>query len=240
MVGRRFPASVIAVAVLAAIGRPAGAQGAYVSASLTGDVLRLDRVEASGRDQSNSGEALGFALRIGTELGTRWGVELEFLRPSEIETEFNPGVVPLAADTSRSLTFIDLTSAGATSLVYPSFSYRIQTRQRNTTLSAALWARQQVSSGVSLVYLGGVGFHHRTQEATITFTPTPVVPGIPSIPIVLPPSVSSATTYDAGPFAGVEARIGMTSHVQLVPGVRLHGIAGGWLLRPSVGLGWSF
>jgi hypothetical protein len=226
-----------------AIAVPAMAQGTYVSASLTGEVLRLDRIEtAAGRDQSNSGEALGFALRIGTELGTKWGVELEFLRPAEIETEFSPGIVPLAFE-SGALTFTDLSPAGGTtSLVFPSYTYRFQTRQRNTTLSTALWAKQQISSSVSLVYLGGVGFHHRTEEATISFNPSPLplLPGIPSIPIVLPPSVSTATTYDVGPFAGIEARIGLTTHVQLVPGVRLHGIAGGWLLRPSVGLGWSF
>lgn len=231
--------------LIACLPRSADAQGAYVSASLTGEVVRLDRVEtAGGRDQSNSGETLGFALRVGTELGMRWGVELEFLRPAEIETEFSPGIVPLAFDSSP-LTFTDLTNLtnGTTSVVFPSFSYRFRTRQRTTTLSSALWARQQISSGISLVYLGGVGFHHRTEEATISFTPSPLpaLPGIPTIPIVLPPaSVSTATTYDVGPFAGVEARIGLTTHVQLVPGVRLHGINGGWLLRPSVGLGWTF
>jgi len=236
-----------ALAFLAALliaAQPAGAQGTYVSASLTGEVIRLDRVETAGRDQSNSGETLGFALRIGTELAARWGVELEFLRPAQIETEFSPGIVPLAFE-SDGLTFTELTnvpSTGATSVVFPSYTYRFRTRQRNTSLSSALWARQQISSGVSLVYLGGVGFHHRTEEATISFTPSPLpaLPGIPSIPIVLPPSVSTATTYDVGPFAGIEARIGLTTHVQLVPGVRLHGIAGGWLLRPSVGLGWGF
>src|SRR5262245_2916202 len=108
LVGRSLSVSVIALALLA-IARPADAQGAYVNASLTGEVLRLDRVETAGRDQSNSGETLGFALRVGTELGTRWGVELEFVRPAEIESEFSPGIVPLAFE-SGGLTFTELGS----------------------------------------------------------------------------------------------------------------------------------
>jgi hypothetical protein len=47
-------------------------------------------------------------------------------------------------------------------------------------------------------------------------------------------------SYRAGPVAGVEARIWLTDQVQLVPGVRLHGLDGGWLVRSSVGLGWTF
>src|SRR6185436_16674635 len=75
------------------------AQGAYVSASLTGDLMRQNRVKSAGSDQSTDGEAIGFALRVGSELGTRWGVELEFARPQEIENDFAPGIVPLPAAT---------------------------------------------------------------------------------------------------------------------------------------------
>jgi hypothetical protein len=72
---------------------------------------------------------------------------------------------------------------------------------------------------------------------TLTFEPGPPRLGIP---IVFPPAVTNATTYDVGPFAGMEGRIGLTEHTHLVAGVRLHGISGGWLFRPSVGLGWNF
>jgi hypothetical protein len=52
------------------------------------------------------------------------------------------------------------------------------------------------------------------------------------------------TEYGVGPVAGIEARIRMTEHVRLVPGVRIHGLGGpiseGWLVRPSVGLSWAF
>jgi hypothetical protein len=208
-----------------------------VSASLTGDVVRQNRVESVGRDQSGDGEAIGFALRVGTELGSRWGVELEFARPQTIENEFSPGIVPLSAATLFPGVTVEGIFPTDTAQIFPSFSYRIRTSQRNTMLSSAVWARQQISPRMSLVYLGGVGFHRTTSEVTLTFEPGPPRLGIP---IVLPPSVTNSTSYDVGPFAGIEGRIGLTDHTQLVAGVRLHGIAGGWLFRPSVGLGWNF
>lgn len=211
------------------------AQGAYVSASLTGDIVRQNRVESTGSDQSSDGEAIGFALRVGSEIGRRWGVELEFARPSEITNDFSPGIVPLAAAVGALPAGINVGGVVDPNAIFPTFSYRFRTTQRNTTLSSALWARQEISSRVSLVYLGGVGFHRKTSEMTMTFEPRSPI-GIP----ILPPFVSNSTTYDVGPFAGMEARIGLTAHAQLVPGIRLHGIQGGWLFRPSVGLGWMF
>jgi hypothetical protein len=38
----------------------------------------------------------------------------------------------------------------------------------------------------------------------------------------------------------MEARIGLTSRLRLVPGIRVQGLGDGWLLRPYVGLGWFF
>jgi len=208
------------------------AQGAYVSASLTGDLVRQNRVKSAGSDQSTDGEAIGFALRVGSELGTRWGVELEFARPQEIENDFAPGIVPLPAATLIPGVF----PTDVAQQIFPTFSYRIRTSQRNTMLSSAVWARHEISRRMSLVYLGGIGFHRTTSDVTLTFEPRSPI----GIPIVLPPSVTNSTNYDVGPFAGIEGRIGLTDHAQLVAGVRLHGIGGGWLFRPSVGIGWMF
>jgi hypothetical protein len=52
--------------------------------------------------------------------------------------------------------------------------------------------------------------------------------------------VSEAITYDIGPMVGVEGRIRMGRQVDLVPGIRLHGHQGGWLIRPAIGLAWTF
>src|SRR5215208_6754855 len=78
----------VGVLLLLALVQPAAAQSGYVSASLSGDVARFSHAESSlSDDDSGSGEALSFALRVGTGIGERWGVELEFARPQEIERE---------------------------------------------------------------------------------------------------------------------------------------------------------
>ena len=234
---RRLVLLALGLAWLDGLASPVRAQSPYVSASLTGDVLRLDSVESAGVNSSRGGEAIGFALRLGTELGAKWGVELEFARPAEIDTDISPGIVPLPAELTVNSGSVAGTILPGTGLVFPSYSYRIRTKERNTTLSTALWARQQLTPKVSLVYVGGAGFRRSTSEVAISFDLPPFL----GIPIIRPSSsVTSSTTYGVGPFVGVESRIGLTDHVQLVPGVRLHGVTGGWLLRPSVGLGWNF
>src|SRR5262245_44535293 len=79
----------------------ASAQSPYAGAALVGDVLLSTHSESTfGGDAPEGGEAIGFALRVGTPLGAHWGVELEFTRPGEIETEFAGGPIPLSrADT---------------------------------------------------------------------------------------------------------------------------------------------
>jgi len=43
---------------------------------------------------------------------------------------------------------------------------------------------------------------------------------------------------------GIEMRAGMTDHAQLVAGLRVHPLGqsavDGWMIRPSVGLAWTF
>src|SRR5262252_2474931 len=86
--------SVTVLALLLVIAPSVFPQGAYVSAALTGDIVRLDSVEGSGSNQSRNGEAIGFALRLGTELSSRFGVELEYARPAEIESVLSPTILP--------------------------------------------------------------------------------------------------------------------------------------------------
>jgi len=91
-------------------------------------------------------------------------------------------------------------------------------------------------SKVDLVYLAGVAFSHQRIEVSQTF-PTVVRQLLPV------PAGSFRTTivdYSTRPLVGAEARIGLTSHVRLIPGLRLQGLTDGWLLRPYAGLGWSF
>jgi hypothetical protein len=190
------------------------AQSAYVGVDLVGDVLRSTHSESSlGLDVPSGGEAIGFGLRIGTPLGSHWGIELAFTRPGEIETEFS-GAIPLASS-AEILTTIARAAGNLTATqLFPSpLPYRLRATQRHSTLSTTVWFNQTLSSKVSLVYLGGMGFYRNTYESESRFDILPA--GIIS-PIVFP-SLTKTVTYGVRPLAGFEARVHLTDHVDLVP-----------------------
>jgi hypothetical protein len=231
-----LPIVVAAAFVFAsAIAVPAFAQGGYIGAFLVSDVVRMNQYDSTLRDSGN-GEALGFALRLGSSLGAKWGVELEFVRPGEITTEQSPQILPLLATTPNvsvpSLPGLPVSVYDP--LTFPSFSYQFRATQRRTTLSAAVWARQEISRRFSLAYLGGVAFGRTNSEVEISY--------LPIRPTILPisPAISESVIYDVGPMVGVEGRIRMAGQVDLVPGLRLHAIDGGWMIRPALGLAWAF
>jgi hypothetical protein len=225
-----------AFAVAVALASPAFAQG-YVGAVLVGDVVRLDQYDSRSAD-SGGGEALGFGLRLGTPVGARWGVELEFVRPGEITSEQTPDILPLLATTPSvnlpSLPTVPTLPNVYDPLIFPTYSYTFRSTQRRSTLSTALWVRQEISRRFSLAYLGGVAFGRTESEVEISFLP--VRPTI----IPIPRSVTESIDYGVAPMVGVEGRIRMGGQVDLVPGLRLHGTGGGWLIRPAVGLAWTF
>jgi hypothetical protein len=230
-----------------AMATPAAAQGTYVSASLVGDIARFSHAETDGgADFSGSGEALGFALRLGTPIGSTWGVEAEFARPAEITQEGQPLFLPLASSGfSWSSSTIVPGATGPTLLspidIFP-FGYTVRTSHRTTTFSTSAWVRQTFTNRIALVYLGGMAFVRTTQRTEASFLPrlTPF-PELGLLPTILPPrSTTEFVDYGVRPLAGVDARIGLAEHVELVPSVRLTGLQNGWLIRPSIGLGWTF
>ena len=217
-----------------ACGADAFAQGAYVSASLFGDIVRTTHTDSplTGGTQGG-GEAIGFALRAGVPVGAVWGVELEYARPGEIEEEL-PNL--LFAQTTLTYTLGDL--PGVSPLVPSILPSTVRTTQRHSTLSASIWVQQQLSSRVAMVYLGGMGFYRSEQEFEYVF---PRLAGaIPPGLISIPSFASESIQYGVRPMAGVESRIEMTEHVHFVAGIRMHASSGIWLIRPSVGLGWAF
>ena len=118
----------------------------------------------------------------------------------------------------------------------PVFDAITRIERRNTTLDTLAWVAQPVGSRVDLVYLGGIAFNRIVEDISFQFTRR-------IVGIVVPNSTRTIT-YDVGPVAGIEARIALTDHVRLVPGVRLQSLGGnaaqGWLVRPSAGLSWQF
>jgi hypothetical protein len=234
---RPFVCAFAVIVLLAFAVEPARAQGGYVGAAIAADVVRFSHTESSGQADNTGGEALSFALRAGASIGSRWGVELEFARPSEIDNISSPvQIFTPAAYAASSAIAAGGTSAIASILpsIFPPISFEARERQRNTTLATMAWARQEITRRFALVYLGGVGFYRRSLEYDYSYGgPLPL--GLSGIF----PYSSRSITYGAGPSAGIEARVGLTDHVRIVPGVRIQGLEGGWLVRPAVALAWQ-
>jgi hypothetical protein len=221
-----------AVAAMILITAPAMAQTPYVGTALVGDVARFSHSSFDGRlGESSGGEAIGFALRLGIGVGAAWGVEAEFARPSELTSTASPPV--LAA-----LGYPEL--VGRLGLIDPGgltgLGISIDTRQRNTTLSTVAWVRQDLTNRAALVYLGGLSFVRAAHVTEYSFSFVRALPGL------LLPAADRVEfiAYGVRPVVGIEARIGLTDHLELVPGVRLTGLESGWLVRPAVGLSWGF
>ena len=238
----RRTSAIAVVLLLGVLAPPAFAQGAYVGAFLVGEIVRVDQYDSRAEDSGN-GESLGFALRLGSPIGAKWGVEAEFVRPGEITSNQLPEIFPAAVyDFTLTPSIPGLPNTGGYDPAIfppfaPSISYEFRSTERRSTLSTSLWVRQEISSRVSMVYLGGVAFGRTSNEVEITYTfPRQAILPLPPIS----PLINESISYDVQPMVGVEGRIRLAGKVDLVPGLRLHGAQGGWLIRPAVGLSWNF
>ena len=138
---------------------PVAAQ-AYVAGALSADIARSG--SSDGQKLPGSGEAFSFALRVGSPVTRAFGVELDFTRPSEIETDQTPDIRILSASALLALDGLTVPSA-------PIRGYQIHTSRRTTTITASVWGKQEVSPKLSLVYLGGVAFARLQQTTKTTF-----------------------------------------------------------------------
>jgi hypothetical protein len=214
--------------VVASSATGAAAQSPYVGGAILADIARSS---GSVDQQPGNGETFGGALRVGTSLGEKWGVELEFVRSGE--TEWRPDVSILAGLTSSMPGFINSLPDIA---IYP--SPQIDVESQLSTFTTSLWFRQTLNDRFSLVYLGGAAFARTENETNIEY---PVIT-LPRAGQTMPTRLFSqeSVIYDAGLSVGLNGDIEMTDHLRLVPGIRMLNIASRWLLRPSVGLDWRF
>lgn len=228
--GSRFVLVVAALLVAAA----AHAQSPYVAATVGADVSRLSHATSSiARIPSGDSEVISWSLRAGTLVGESWGVELEFVQSGRSRSESNNGIQPLIPGT------VTLTGGTIVSPLPPNIpipvAFATDFRRSHSDFDTVAWARQRAGGSVDLVYLGGIAFSRQRTEITQTF---------PTLLALFAPGGGTFRTttinYSARPLVGAEARIGLTSHVRLIPGIRLQGLAEGWLLRPYAGLGWFF
>ena len=217
------------------ISAPALAQSPYVAGAIGADVSRSSHGDSSFYPSpSNGSEVLSGALRVGTSINGLWGVELEYVRSGRSSDE-TPTFNPLAQAVSTSVNFVQLLPGIAQSIPIPfPYDYRSEIRRRHTSMNAVAWARQPVGGAVDLVYLAGIAFTRERSDVTQNI--------IPVVRTIVPPSPirTTFTEYATRPLVGVEARIGLTSRLRLVPGLRVQGLGDGWLVRPNVALGWFF
>ena len=228
----------LVLVVLVTAAAPAAAQSHYIGASLVGDIVRFSRIDIDSddpfelipSDPSTDGETLGAALVLGTALGERWGIELEFVRSGAIERSSTqsipPRTLPIPLPTTIPLPLAEIT---------------IRSERRHTTLGTTAWIRQEISDRFDLVYLAGITFSRSEMEQEFIVGPQPLLPGV-----ILVTAIPGTHVIDngVGPAIGAEGRWKLGDHFSVVPGVRLHGLSvggrPGWLIRPSVGVRWRF
>jgi hypothetical protein len=218
----------------------AGAQSVYVAGTVGADVSRVSHTDSIFSSATpNGSETFSGSLRVGSAIGQSWGAELEFVRSAQTHDQIPASVLPLATSTAiaglpTATGSFSLTSASAN--LIPVRLLQSDVRQSHSDLDALIWARQKAGGKVDLVYLGGIVFSRERVEVTQNF-PTALALFAP-----VPNGIFRSTTisYGTRPLVGIEALVSLTSHVRLIPGVRVQGIVDGWLLRPYVGLGWLF
>jgi hypothetical protein len=215
----------------------ASAQSAYVGASLFGDIIRVSG--SSYGEFSGNGETFGGALRAGMPLGSQWGVELEFARSGEIDASPEYQILPAGLEGLIGSGSLEFFPDGQFIFPIP----QITSERQLSTISTLLWRSHELSDRVSLVYLGGVAFTRTELDFRVSYEDFPLPPslGLP-LPFPLPRRVieSKSVSYDADVTVGFEGRIGMTEHLRFAPGIRMQTAAGGWAIRPGVGLQWMF
>ena len=145
--------------------------------------------------------------------------------------------------------------------ILPIPEYAIEIEEQYTTIATSAWVRQELGDRVALVFSGGISFNRVESEQRTNIDvrrlantggniehiyssglSSQVIFGIPTALSLYAPFPTSVETidYGVGPVVGTEAIVGVGEHAALTGGVRLHGVSGGWLIRPSVGLRWSF
>lgn len=218
--------------LLVAMGAPAWAQsGTGVSVSLVGDIIRTDGTNIEpliARSPERDGEALGFSLRVDRALGSRWGVELEYVRGGELESSGTTLVPEITF-----LTVGGLNLPSQLTLPYVPREIRSSYKSRLSTVSTLGWFRQSIGERTALIYSAGIAFGVSETEYTTNYI------GLPN-QNTLPAYTQDYTSYSVNPIVGLDARVKMTEHASLVPGIRVVGAQGGIIVRPSVGLRWEF
>ena len=207
-------ASAVILGLLPAL--PADAQPAIAeSAYVTGGVFAdVKRFSGDPTDATLDGNVAGGAVAVGTFIGSHWDLQLGL-----DATGFSRTKRPRAVTFQKEL--LTLTSIA-----------------ENQVLSVATLLRYRAAphKRVRLGYLGGLSFvrlHRRFHTSAPDGTPAALIP-----------RPEERVDYSAAPTVGLDARIALSAHLSLVPGIyacvfRLSDESG-LLVRPRFGVRWAF
>lgn len=195
---------------------PACAQSTITeSAYVTGGML-LDVKRFSGDPSEGvlDGNVSGGAVAVGTFIGSRWDLQLGVDATGFSRTE-RPRVVTLQKE---------------------SFTLTSVVENQVVTVATLLRFRAAPHGRLRLGYLGGLSFIrlHRKFHTTAD----------DGAPAGLVPKPDQSVDYSAAPTVGLDARIALSTHLSLVPGIYAcvfrFAEQSGFLVRPRIGVRWAF
>jgi hypothetical protein len=193
----------------------ARAQAVPESAYVTGGVFAdVKRFSGDPGESILDGNAAGGAIAVGTHIGSHWDLQLGLDMTGFSRTE-RPRVITLQKETFTLTSVVE-----------------------NQVISVATLLRYRATphGRVRLGYLAGLSFirlDRRFHTEAAEGTPNGLIP-----------KPDEAVDYSAAPTVGLDARIAMTGHLSIVPGIHAcvfrFGNDSGLLVRPRVGIRWAF
>jgi hypothetical protein len=229
---------VIAGVLSIAVVTTASAQSTYVGGSFFGEFAQyggididddFTRIASSYDVPSRSGESVGFDIRVGRAFTPRWGIEFAIGRGGSIENTAARQIP------GSQLPVVPILPGLPTLPIQPvPFEYELTTTAQHTTLDTVAWVQQDLGTRAHLVILGGASFTRIEDGQGLRITDQRLATFVPF------PLETESTRYGVGPVVGAEAVFDLGAHAAITAGARLHGGTGGWLIRPSGGLRWSF
>ena len=208
---------------------PAFGQSIYVGAAAGSNTFLTTEIDAGQFSQPETGGTTPvFAVRGGIALAERWGAEVEFARSLTIER-----------DETVDFPSVPVSLGGIVGVGFPRPSFRVESEEALTAVNTTAWVSYPLNARLDIVVTAGASFQRSETEQRLSVDfPQLVFPGAPTLTVL--PDSTRVTTYDVGPLVGLEGRIRFGDHLRVVPSLRLSDTAGGWSVRPAVGVDWVF
>jgi hypothetical protein len=185
------------------------------SAYVTGGTfVGVKRFSGDPTEGTLDGTVPGIAIAVGTSIGSRWDLQVGVDVTGFSQTR-----------RARDITFLRDTIT-LTSVV----------ENQVTSVATLLRFRSAPHGRVRLGYLGGLSFvrlHRRFHTDAPDDTPAGLIP-----------RPDERVDYSAAPTVGLDARIAVTEHLSVIPGIHAcvfrFADESGILVRPRVGVRWAF